>query len=201
MTNFKLSVATATVLAMSTFAVAGGDIAPAVEPAIEVLAPAATESGFYIGGAYSAANAEAGYNESWNDGLSSYSENVDIDYDAFMLQAGYQFNKYIAIEGRYWSSVSDGEWSWSENVDGGIYVIDRQKSYKDGVQTDVEAAPITDLDSETREALEKEIKEVRFGNNNRDVLSNYGRYVAVVRLGNGKLRFVEFQFFVLNLGE
>jgi len=111
MKNFTLSVAT--VLALSTFAVAGGDIAP-VEPAIEV--PEIVEksdSGFYIGGAYSSAHLDEDYTWAYADGTTSYTDigTYEEDYDAIMLQAGYQFNQYFALEGRYWTSVGDGEWS------------------------------------------------------------------------------------------
>lgn len=108
MKNFTLSVAT--VLALSTFAVAGGDIAPVVEPVVEV-APASDDSGFYIGGAYSSADVD----ESWSaddDGASIYTVgDYEEEHDAFMLQVGYQFNKYFALEGRYWTSISDPDWS------------------------------------------------------------------------------------------
>jgi opacity protein-like surface antigen len=108
MKNFSLSLAT--VLAMSTLATAGGDIAPAVEPAVEVVAPAADDSGFYIGGAYSMSTIDgSGYG---SDGFSDpmweeYYAFDDIDVSGYMLQAGYQFNKYIAVEGRYWGTTSE----------------------------------------------------------------------------------------------
>lgn len=76
-------------------------------------------------------------------------------------------------------------------VDGGIYIINREKKYENGVMSDVEALPITDLDSEKADALAKEINDLRFGEGVKDPLLNAGRYIAVVRLPNGKLRFVE----------
>lgn len=76
-------------------------------------------------------------------------------------------------------------------VDGGIYIINREKKYQKGIMTDVEALPITDLDSQKADALTKEINDLRFAEGVKDPLLNYGRYVAVVRLPNGKLRFVE----------
>lgn len=109
MKNFTLSVAT--VLALSTFAVAGGDIAP-VEPAVEVPEVVVnSDSGFYIGGAYGSADVD----ESWSyeDGSSMVTQlgEYEEEHDTFMFQAGYQFNKYLAVEGRYWASVSDPDWS------------------------------------------------------------------------------------------
>ncbi len=116
MKNFNLSVTA--VLAMSAFAMAGGDIAPVVEPVVEVVAPAADDSGFYIGGAYSMASAESDY-EWWDYERNEYdgTGNGETDYDAVMLQVGYKYNKYLAIEGRYWSSVGDGDGSYSEEWD------------------------------------------------------------------------------------
>ena len=120
MKNFNLSLVA--ILAMGTFAVAGGDIAPVEEPMVEVVAPVVDNSGFYIGGAYSMASAESDY--AWNDFTPSiYDAQLDgvgsgeADYNALMLQVGYQFNKYIALEGRYWRSMGDGEYSYSEKYD------------------------------------------------------------------------------------
>ena len=92
MKKFNLSLVA--ILAMGTFAVAGGDIAPVAEPMVEVVAPVVDDSGFYIGGAYSNVNAEQ---EFLVDGGELYSEELDLDIDAYMLQAGYKFNKYIAL--------------------------------------------------------------------------------------------------------
>ncbi len=89
MKKFNLSVVT--VLAMSTFAMAGGDIAP-VEPEIVIDTPMAVEdNGFYLGLAYSATGISF-------DGVTS----GDNDADSVMGQLGYKFNSYFAVEGRYW---------------------------------------------------------------------------------------------------
>ena len=110
MKNFTLSVAT--VLALSTFAVAGGDIAPVVEP-VEEVATAVDDSGFYIGGAISFSNSETDESGEYGDsGLVSWTYSEEIDDTGFMLQAGYQFNKYLAIEGRYWNVTSDKKTSY-----------------------------------------------------------------------------------------
>jgi len=123
-----LSLSVAAFVAMGTYAIAGGDIAP-VEPAVEVPAPVvASEGGFYIGGAYSSAHLDEDYSLTETDGYSStimYREvgTYEEDYDAIMLQAGYEFNKYFAIEGRYWTSIGDGDWSdkWDVYYYGNVY--------------------------------------------------------------------------------
>ena len=114
MKSFNLSLVA--ILAMGAFAVAGGDIAPVEEPMVEVVAPVADDSGFYIGGAYSMANFSSDYE--WHDeDYFGYREDGtgtdEVDYNAIMLQVGYQYNKYLAIEGRYWHSVGDSDYEWS----------------------------------------------------------------------------------------
>ena len=109
----KLTLPIAAVMAMSTFAIAGGDIAPVEEPMVEVVAPVVSDSGFYLGLAYAMANYTEEYDAhnttpvGWNDRVGTYEE----DYNAIMLQAGYKINKYLAVEGRYWKSFGDADWS------------------------------------------------------------------------------------------
>lgn len=102
MKTFALSAVT--VLAMSTFAMAGGDIAP-VEPVMEeVVLP--DESGFYVGLAYGYADLTNDYDSSiWGEGK------VEDNFNTIMLQAGYKFNQYFSVEGRYWGAVGDGDWT------------------------------------------------------------------------------------------
>jgi len=88
MKNIILS--TAAFLAMSTYVVAGGVIVPADEPVVEVVKD---DAGFYIGVAYTLLT---------NETTISNGVNGVVDYNGFMLQAGYKFNPYIAIEARYW---------------------------------------------------------------------------------------------------
>ena len=110
MKNIVLSAAA--VFAMSSFAVAGGDIAPIEEPVVEVPAPVVTDNGFYLGIAYGLLTAES--TASYSSGGQSYSEKfVDDDFNEVMLQAGYQFNKYIAVEGRYWIGT-DSSVDWTD---------------------------------------------------------------------------------------
>jgi len=75
-------------------------------------------------------------------------------------------------------------------INGGIYVIDRKNKYKNGSIVTVEGSPITDIDPDLLESTIKEVDAARY-KNGYDTLLNYGRYVAVVKLPNGKVRFVE----------
>ena len=113
----KITSSIVAALAISTFAFAGGDIAP-VEPAVEVpeVAPV-SEGGFYIGGAVSMFDVSGDYywyNLNPYEGEEGSSSGDDI---TFMLQAGYEFNKYLAIEGRYWFESSFTETYTFTNYD------------------------------------------------------------------------------------
>jgi opacity protein-like surface antigen len=110
MKNIVLS--TVAVLAMSSFAVAGGDIAPVEEPVVVVEEATVTDSGFYLGLAYGAGNIEStiDYYEDTSYSTTSMEDESwtnDFDYGTIMLQAGYKFNSYIAIEGRYWLGLDE----------------------------------------------------------------------------------------------
>ena len=120
------------VLAMSSFAVAGGDIAPVEEPMV-VVEPVITDSGFYIGGGYG--YMQATDEETYRDALGGKITDTyfDDNYNEIMLQMGYKFNSYVAIEGRYWfgldstvdaiGSVIDGESYGDVGINAwGIYV-------------------------------------------------------------------------------
>ncbi len=76
-----------TILALSTAVYAGGDVAP-IEEVVETPV-VVDESAFYIG-------AGIGYTSFNNDFTSE-----EITSNTLMLQAGYQYNRYIAVEGRY----------------------------------------------------------------------------------------------------
>jgi len=92
--NFSL----VTILAMSTFAIAGGNIAPVVEEPVVVPEPVVvSDSGFYVGIAYSLINSD----------ITNIVKDIDLDMGAVMLDAGYKFNDYIAVEGRYWIGVDE----------------------------------------------------------------------------------------------
>jgi len=100
----KLTLSLAAIFAMGTFAVAGGDISP-VEPVVEepVVAPIGQ---FYVGLGY-------GYFDQTMDDINHRGLNIEAETDNILFQAGYQFNEYIAIEGRYWLGVGDATWSIS----------------------------------------------------------------------------------------
>lgn len=103
----KFTLSAVAVLAMSASAIAGGDFAPVVEPIIEIQeAPIVDDSGFYVGLAYGYADISDDYTAS----TGSFGNHED-NFNTYMLQAGYKFNQYIAVEGRYWDSVGDGDWT------------------------------------------------------------------------------------------
>ncbi len=79
---------------LSGFAMAGGDIVP--------VEPLADESGFYVGLGYGYIDINADY-----DALARAPFNGDTNHNSFMALAGYQINRYLAIEGRYWAGGDD----------------------------------------------------------------------------------------------
>ena len=101
------------VLAMSSFAVAGGGFTTEQETLVVFEEPNVSPlNNFYLGFAYSFVNAE-------RTALLD-----DHDFSALMLQMGYNINEYVAIEGRYWFGVDD---TMSNNLEQsidswGIYV-------------------------------------------------------------------------------
>ena len=101
MKKFNLSLVA--VLAMSTFAVAGGDIAP-VEPVVETPYVEESTGAFYLGAAYGLLKSDSNF---FDASVDDQSFDINSDYDALMLQAGYKFNSYVAVEGRYWFGGSE----------------------------------------------------------------------------------------------
>lgn len=109
MKKFNLSLVA--ILATSTFALAGGDIAP-VEPVVETPYVEDT-SAFYLGLGYGGMEAK----------LSTDLLNINKTSDTFnqvMFQAGYNFNEYIAIEGRYYWGTDDSSWNWYDGQAGAL---------------------------------------------------------------------------------
>jgi len=97
------------VFAMSSFAVAGGDIAPIQEPVVEVpevVAPV-TDAGFYVGIGYGSLSGDETYTYADISGVSVSVEQDSRDFDQLLLMAGYQFNSYVTVEGRYWFGMND----------------------------------------------------------------------------------------------
>ena len=111
----KLNLSLVAVLAMSTFAIAGGDIAP-VEPVIEIIEQPMVvaevvvedDSGFYLGLGYGFLAVDRSIDQYGTD--NNYKEGTD-KYDQVMIQAGYKINKYVAVEARYWAGLSENSWA------------------------------------------------------------------------------------------
>ena len=93
------------IMALSGLAYAGGDMTEVLEPVIEVPEVIVDDSGFYLGLGYS----YVAYESSFITGGSA----EDADGNAILLLAGYDFNKYIALEGRY--SMTLGDLSYNNN--------------------------------------------------------------------------------------
>jgi len=111
------------VLAMSSFAVAGGDIAPVEEPVV-VPEPVVTDSGFYLGGAYSYATGEVTITADDANDPNGFEFSGDEDFNDLMFQIGYKFNQYVAIEGRYWWGL-DATVDYKLNLANGNDYIDQ----------------------------------------------------------------------------
>ena len=87
--------------ALSSSLMAGGDIAP-VEPAVAVpMVQENEDSGFYAGISYS-------YYSHDIDRAGAFTK-AELDFHAVMLQAGYQYNEYIAAELRYITTIGDAD--------------------------------------------------------------------------------------------
>jgi opacity protein-like surface antigen len=99
----KITLSIISVIVLSSSVIAGGNIAIPVNVP-EVVEPIVNENAFYIG-----------------LGLSYMSLRDDLSDEEFsatgiMLQTGYQFNKYFAIEGRYTRDVSDVEYDHGNTI-------------------------------------------------------------------------------------
>ncbi len=110
MKNIILS--TVAAVAMSTFAIAGGDITPIEEPII-VPEPVVTDSGFYLGLGYGVLSSDV---EQTANADHQYHVGAELDWGTVMVQAGYKINSYVAVEARYWNAISDGD--LSATIDG-----------------------------------------------------------------------------------
>jgi len=113
MKNIKLSLVS--IVALSGLAFAGGDIAPVVDEPIIV----EDNSAFYLG---------LGLNSMQ---LNDNTTGEEIQRGGVSLIAGYQYNEYIAVEGRYHFGIStdydEGSWQATQDYDDdmsawGIYV-------------------------------------------------------------------------------
>ncbi len=104
----KIVLSAAAVFAMSTFAIAGGDIAPSQEPMVDV--PAVTESmgvsGLYLGLGYGSLSGEEDY--SFNDGYGEVTVSEETrEFDQLLFVGGFKFMDYVGVEGRYWMGMND----------------------------------------------------------------------------------------------
>jgi len=118
----KLNLSLVTILAMSTFAIAGGDIAP-VEPVVETPYVEESTGGFYLGLAYGLLNGSIDDNINVPGGTVTNSL-LDTDFDEIMIQAGYKFNDYVAVEGRYWFGMESSINNWNIDTSANDVTID-----------------------------------------------------------------------------
>ncbi|MDM5271395.1 porin family protein [Sulfurovum sp. zt1-1] len=106
MKNIICSMAAA--IALSSFAIAGGNIEPVIAP-VEEMSPVPDESGPYIGAGISFLT--------WNETqdlrepdlqMVPIWQDLEESWTGGTILAGYRFNPYIAVEGRYTMSFTDG---------------------------------------------------------------------------------------------
>ncbi len=118
----KVTLSIVSILALSGLSFAGGSVAPVVpieEPIVE--APATVgSSAFYVGLGYSylSSNRTAVLVDPTDSSNGQVVKDTDSNADNVMLQIGYQFNQYFALEGRY--TVSVGDFSLTHNHKGGL---------------------------------------------------------------------------------
>ncbi len=96
------------VFAMSSIVVAGEGIAPQEELTIATPAAAKEYAGAYIGIAYSFIDSPISNFNTFPDGTHILpSLDIDLSTGGFMINFGYRFNAYVAVEGRYWGGGND----------------------------------------------------------------------------------------------
>ena len=91
------------IMALSGLAYAGGDMIKVVEPVVEIPEIIEDVSGYYVGLGFGEVNV--------NDDQTS----EEISATTMTLQAGYQYNAYLAVEGRYAFNLG------SADYDAGIF--------------------------------------------------------------------------------
>ena len=92
----NISLSAVVFFAFSSLTIAGGNQVSTEVPVAQVEETVVSEAGFYIGVAYAAVHNNAE--------VAEQQRSVEVDHKGFMLQAGYKFNPYIAVEGRYWNA-------------------------------------------------------------------------------------------------
>lgn len=106
----KFALSMIAVMALSSNVMAGSDtIVPLVAPVI-IENDDETADGLYVGLAYTHMSHDLDFRGS--------TTNVELDYHTIMINLGYKFNPYIAIEGRYHVSLEDNDMDdYTENSD------------------------------------------------------------------------------------
>jgi len=101
-------------LTLSTFVFAGGDTVSAEIPQIKEIPSTTNNSNFYLGLGIS------------NLKLENDFTNESFKTKAITLQAGYTYNKYLAIEGRYTHHIGDVEYDHGsdQRVNAGLDIKD-----------------------------------------------------------------------------
>jgi len=104
---------------LSGLTLAGGNIAPVV-PMDEPIAETTVNSAFYVGLGYGylTSNRTAVLNDISSPRHGQVVKDTDSTANNILLQVGYQFNPYVAVEGRYTFSV--GKHSLTHNHLGGL---------------------------------------------------------------------------------
>ena len=94
----KIALSAAAIVGMSSFGFAGGDIIPVAAPIVEEI----DNSSFYVGLGYAAVSVRSSA-----DDLNFFDEEPGQDrLGNISLLAGYNFNEYVAVEGRYTTSFN-----------------------------------------------------------------------------------------------
>ncbi len=114
----KTTLSILSILLLGELSFAGGSIAPVEEPVVEELV-LEESSAFYVGMGYSylTSNRTARHNLQGDPLDGNVVKDTDSTANNLLLQAGYQFNPYFAVEGRYTFSV--GDHSLTHNFEGG----------------------------------------------------------------------------------
>ena len=100
----KVALSLGAVVALSSFGVAGGDIAP-VEPAVAAVYAPVDESSFYVGIGMAVTSAR---DSSVSLDFTSGKDGQDRMGNVTLL-AGYNINRYFAVEGRYTTTFQDSD--------------------------------------------------------------------------------------------
>jgi hypothetical protein len=82
----------------------------------------------------------------------------------------------------------------NKTINGFYYILDRAKRYGSGYTFSNTENVITNAFGADRRKIEEEVKQVK---NERDATQQLGRYVAVIKMDNGRIRFVELNTDVL----